>query len=62
MGNKEKRVIRIIMEYDNGEKIFIEGDDAKKWNEALNDAIFVDRLHGGNIQNILKSILWEKLE
>lgn len=61
MNSKEKRVVKVIMEYDDGDKIFIEGDDVQIWKNALNDAVFNDQIHGGNLKDILNSIVWSRL-
>lgn len=50
------------MEYDNGEQEYIEGDDATKWQDALNAAILIDFTHGSHAQGILKNIVWKKLQ
>ena len=35
---EERQLIKVIMEYDNGEKEYIEGNDTTKWQNALNGA------------------------
>lgn len=61
MNDKDKRVVKVVMEYNDGEKIFIEGDDVEIWKNALNDAVFIDQIHGGNLKDILNSIVWARL-
>lgn len=56
----KRKLTKVIMEYDNGEKEYIEGDDVEKWQEALNGAIVIDFTHGGHAQNVLKDIVWRK--
>jgi hypothetical protein len=59
--DNERKLMRVIIEYDNGEKEYIEGEDAENWNNALNGAILIDFNHGGRVQKILKNITWKKL-
>jgi len=59
--DKGGNLIKIVMEYDNGEKKYIEGDDVEKWQKVLNSAITLDFTHGGAAQEILKTITWKKL-
>lgn len=55
---EERKLIKITMEYDNGDKQYIEGDDAERWLEALNSTIVLDYTHRGHAQNILKDMTW----
>lgn len=57
----ERKLTRVIIEYDKGDKEYIEGEDAENWNNALNGAILLDFNHGGRAQKILKNITWKKL-
>ena len=58
---EERKLIKVIMEYDNGNKEYIEGDDVEKWQKALNSAIFLDYTHRGRAQDILKGITWRRV-
>ncbi len=58
---EERKLIKIIMEYDNGDKQYIEGDDAERWLKALNSTIVLDYTHRGHAQNILKDITWRNV-
>ena len=59
--HKDDKLVKIIMEYDNGNRKYIEGDDVEKWQRAVNSAIVNSYVHGSDIQSILKSITWKKL-
>lgn len=61
MDNRRK-LKRVIMEFENGDKEYIEGDDARNWNDALDGAILLDFTHGRHAQEVLKNIIWKKLE
>lgn len=50
------------MEYDNGDREYIEREDVEKWQKAVNSAIVLDYTHGGNAQKLLKEINWKKLK
>jgi len=56
-----KKIIKVIMEYDDGSKEYIEGDDVEKWQKALNSALVLDFTHEGGSQDILKTVTWKKL-
>jgi hypothetical protein len=49
------------LEYSNGDKEYIEGDEAENWIDALNSAILLDFTHGGHTQKVLKNITWKKV-
>lgn len=57
----ERKLTKVVMEYDNGDKEYIEGNDVEKWQKALNDAIVLDFTHGRYAQNILKNIVWRRV-
>lgn len=57
----ERKLSKVVMEYDNGDKEYIEGNDVEKWQNALNNAIILDFAHGRHAQNILKDIVWRKV-
>lgn len=57
----ERKLLKVIMEYDNGDKEYIEGDDVEKWQKALNGAIVLDFTHRGHAQDILKDIVWRRV-
>lgn len=59
--SEERKLIKVIMEYDNGDKEYIEGDDVEKWQKALNGAILLDFTHGKHAQDILKDIIWRRV-
>lgn len=58
--NNERKLTKVIMEYDNGDKEYIEGIDAINWLEALNSAIVLDFTHGNHAQEVLKNIVWKR--
>ena len=58
---EERKLIKVIMEYDNGDKEYIEGDDVTKWQNAINGAIMLDYTHRRYTQNVLKDVIWKKL-
>lgn len=57
--NNKRKLTKVTMEYDNGDKEYIEGDDAENWNNALNGAIVLDFTHGGRLQKVLKNVTWK---
>lgn len=57
----ERKLTKVVMEYDNGDKVYIEGNDVEKWQKALNNAIAIDFTHGKHAQNILKDIVWRRV-
>lgn len=57
----ERKLLKVVMEYDNGDKEYIEGNDVEKWQKALNDAIVLDFTHRGHAQGILKDIVWRRV-
>jgi len=57
----ERKLTKVIMEYNNGDKEYIEGNDVEKWQNALNGAIVLDFTHRGHAQDILKDITWRKI-
>lgn len=61
-GGKEGKLIKIVMEYDDGTKKYIDGDDVGKWQRAINSAIVNSHIHGSDVQNSLKDITWKKLQ
>lgn len=58
---EERKLIKVTMEYDDRDNVYIEGNDVKKWQEALNSAITLDYIHGGHSQDVLKDITWKKI-
>lgn len=58
----KRKLIKVVMEYDNGDREYIEGNETIKWLDALNSAVMLDFIHGGRAQNILKDIVWKKLQ
>ncbi len=58
--NNERKLTKVIMEYDNGDKEYIEGIDAINWQEALNSAIILDFAHSNHAQEVLKNIIWKR--
>lgn len=56
-----KRIIKVIMEYSDGSKEYIDGDDVEKWQRALNSALIFDFTHTGHAQDLLKLVTWKKL-
>lgn len=61
MPDTERKLIKVTMEYDNGDKEYICGEDATKWLDALNSAIMLDFTHGRHAQDKLKDIAWKKV-
>jgi hypothetical protein len=59
--NDERKLIKAVLEYSNGDKEYIEGDEAENWIDALNSAILLDFTHGGHTQKVLKNITWKKV-
>lgn len=57
----EKKLIKVIMEYDDGSKEYIDGKDVEKWQGALNSAITLDSTSESGAQYILKEVTWKKL-
>lgn len=57
----ERKLLKVIMEYDNGDKEYIEGNDVEKWQNALNGAIVLDFTHRGHAQDVLKDIVWRRV-
>lgn len=49
------------MEFDNGCIQCLEGENAERWIEAMNSAIFISHIHGSSIQDVLKAIEWKKI-
>ncbi len=65
---EERKLIKVIMEYDNGDIEYIEGDieyiegdDVEKWQKALNSTLVLDYTHRGHAQNVLKDIVWKRI-
>lgn len=56
----ERKLVKVTMKYDNGDEEYVEGEDVKKWQDAVNGAIVLDFTHGAHSQNILKDIVWKK--
>ena len=42
----EKKLKEVEFEYEDGSKSKLIGDDAKKWQEAMNDVMFCYQNHG----------------
>lgn len=57
----EKKLVKVTMEYDDGSKEYIDGDDVGKWQGALNSAVAIDSTKEGGAQDILKKVTWKKL-
>ena len=57
----ERKLTKVIMEYDNGDKEYIESDDVEKWQKALNGALVLDFTHRGHAQDVLKDIVWRRI-
>jgi hypothetical protein len=58
MDNRRK-LTKVTIEYNNGDKEYIEGDDAENWSNVLDGAIVKDFTHGGRAQKVLKNITWK---
>ena len=61
MINNRRKLVKVTMEYENGDKVYIEGEDAKIWQDAMNGAITRDYTHGAHCQEMLKNVNWKKL-
>lgn len=60
--NKCGKPIKVIMQYDDGDNRYIEGDDVEKWLNALDSAIMFAHIHNKpDIHDTLKSIIWTKM-
>ena len=57
---EKKKLTKVILEFDNGYKKYLEGNDAQIWLDALDSAIVNDFVHGGKTQEILKKLSWKK--
>lgn len=58
---EQRKLIKVTVEFSNGEKEFIEGDDVDNWKKATTSALTLDFSHGGYAQNLLKDIVWKKV-
>jgi len=58
---EERKLIKVTVEFSNGDKEFIEGDDVDNWKKATTSALTLDFSHGGYAQNLLKDIVWKKV-
>lgn len=56
-----RKLVKVVVEYDNGDKEFIKGDDVEKWEKATTSALILDFSHGGYSQNLLKDVVWKKV-
>lgn len=57
---EKKKLTKVILEFDNGDKEYLEENDAQIWLEALNSAVVNDFIHGGKTQEKLKKLSWKK--
>lgn len=44
--SKNKKCIKVILEYDNGIKQSLDYPDSNLWLESINDAIKINIIHG----------------
>ncbi len=58
----DRKLIKVVVEYDNGDKEFIEGGDVEKWQKATTQALTLDFSHSGYAQNLLKDVKWKKIK
>ena len=58
----ERKLIKVLVEYDNGDKEFIDGDNVEKWQKATTQALTLDFSHSGYAQNLLKDVIWKKVK
>lgn len=58
---EERKLIKVTVEFSNGDKEYIEGDDVDNWKKATTNALTLDLSHGGYAQNLLKDIVWKKV-
>lgn len=61
MSDIKRKLIKVVMEYDNGNREYIEGNDVEKWQKAINSAIVLDYTHGRHAQEILRDVVWKRL-
>ena len=52
----QRKLVRVELEYDNGEVTTLKGDEAAKWLEAVNGAVMNAWVHGVS----LPEFPWEK--
>lgn len=57
---EDRKLKKVVMEYDNGDIEYIEGDDVERWQNAINSAIVLAYVHGSSTQDVLKDIVWKK--
>jgi len=43
----EKQLVKVILEYDDGSKRYIDGDDIKKWKKANEACVSLYHAHFG---------------
>lgn len=44
---KEKKLVKVTMEYDNGEVQTLKGKEAQEWIDWLNGSLMMSYIHGG---------------
>jgi len=44
----DKKLTRVQMEYDDGSVFYHEGEDAKEWDEKVNNAVTFQAIRSGN--------------
>jgi hypothetical protein len=44
--DKQKKLIKVTMEYSDGEVSYLDGEDAAKWESAANGVIMFNYAHG----------------
>lgn len=55
---KDKKFVKVIFEWDNGDKYCLEGKQAQEWFDAINEHLLVSQLHGGSS---VQPFEWKKL-
>ena len=53
----EKKLIKITLEYDNGDVSYLEGSEAERWSKAVDGAIVMNAIHG----NEFPEFKWKKV-
>lgn len=60
MTYRKKGLVKVTMQYNNGEVQYIDGEDVKRWQDALDTTMAVAYIHDTDVQTVLKGIVWKK--
>ncbi len=47
---KEEKLIKVTFEYDSGKKMYLEGEDAAKWSDDIDDKVVIAFVHGSEME------------